>query len=1031
MTTHEPVSDEIFDQRARVILDRHEAYASEADIRAAIHSFLIETRLAEEDDIELESAAGSGRMDLRSSDLAIEVKRRIGERLNARQENKDQLDEYLATLEREGQPSRLGILTDGKYWLIRRPGADWNISRPYSFVLESAEQGIPLYEWLRDESQAIEGRNIIPSEEEVKNRLGPGPRFDRAFDDLRALYDPHREEPTVIVKRDLWHDMLAAALGIAFAEETDIDDLFLRHTYLSAVVGMAVQSAFDIDIEREAALNPERLLRGDAFVDATSVRGVIESDFFTWPVEVGGDEWIRGIARRVARFDWVRADADIASYLYETVIPPAERKRLGEYYTPDWLARAIVDHIVADPINQRVLDPACGSGTFLFWAIRRFVDAARTAGQSPGDILRNLLTHVVGIDVHPVAVHLARATWTFGAREAINESRNAAEAVDITVPVYLGDSLQLQADMLPMFGADSVLIRAPVTEDEDGLLRFPRSLVQEPERFDGLMARISEELRQGHDGQLALHDAGITDPAEVATLTETLAVLHKFHQLGRDHIWAYFARNHVRPAELETRPVDVIVGNPPWLTHGMAAPDIADHLKSLSQRYDIWVGTPAYAGRQNLASLFYARVVDLYLREGGTIGMVLPHTALQSGQFRKWRSGDWDSARVAFDAAQPWDLAAIEPNTFFPVPSCVVFAKRIGPDQMPRALPESADRWRGEPGGDYDDFEHEGIPLYDTSGDYQSPYAGRARAGAVFMPRRLVLVDEIQQSGPLAAAGTMTVSPRVSGRDKNPWKSLDLADMEERPVERGHLFQVHAGTTVVPYGLLEPETAFVPISEESGMIHRTENGDLFGIDPQSVGPLARERWRAANRHFDQHKPANKDLTLLGQLDFIGQLSAQIPAAKRPRYRVVYGQSGEPTAAIVRDRDCLIDYTLFWIGCKSLAEAHYLIAILNSRTLLDAVRPLATMGWGDSPHHVQKHIWRLPIPEFDAHDPRHLELSELGKAVEPLARQVVRGLLGVRGSSSTGVDALRRELRAWRDDSPEAQKVEERVSSLLA
>ena len=299
------------------------------------------------------------------------------------------------------------------------------------------------------------------------------------------------------------------------------------------------------------------------------------------------------------------------------------------------------------------------------------------------------------------------------------------------------------------------------------------------------------------------------------------------------------------------------------------------------------------------------------------------------------------------------------------------------------------------------------------------------------MPRRLVLVDEIPQSGPLAAAGTMTVSPRVSGRDKNPWKTLDLADMEERPVERGHLFKVHAGTTVVPYGLLEPETAFVPISEESGTIHRAEDGDLFGIDPQSVGPLARERWRAANRHFDRHKPANKDLTLLGQLDFIGQLSAQLPEAKRPRYRVVYGQSGEPTAAIVRDRDCLIDYTLFWIGCKSLAEAHYLIAILNSRTLLDAVRPLATMGWGDSPHHVQKHIWRLPIPEFKPEDVRHREISGLGKAVEPLARQVVRDLVSVRGSGNKGVDALRRELRTWRDGSPEAQKAEEQVRALLA
>ena len=30
----------------------------------------------------------------------------------------------------------------------------------------------------------------------------------------------------------------------------------------------------------------------------------------------------------------------MAAILYETVIPPEERRQLGEYYTPDWLALA-------------------------------------------------------------------------------------------------------------------------------------------------------------------------------------------------------------------------------------------------------------------------------------------------------------------------------------------------------------------------------------------------------------------------------------------------------------------------------------------------------------------------------------------------------------------------------------------------------------------------------------------------------------------------------------------------------------------
>ena len=67
---------------------------------------------------------------------------------------------------------------------------------------------------------------------------------------------------------------------------------------------------------------------------------------------------------------------DVAAILYETIIPPDERRQLGEYYTPNWLARSIVRELVTEPLNQHVLDPACGSGTFVAEAITHFIEAA-------------------------------------------------------------------------------------------------------------------------------------------------------------------------------------------------------------------------------------------------------------------------------------------------------------------------------------------------------------------------------------------------------------------------------------------------------------------------------------------------------------------------------------------------------------------------------------------------------------------------------------------------------------------------------
>ena len=46
------------------------------------------------------------------------------------------------------------------------------------------------------------------------------------------------------------------------------------------------------------------------------------------------------LARRLGRFDWSAVEQDVLKVLYESVIGAETRKRLGEYYTPDWLAEA-------------------------------------------------------------------------------------------------------------------------------------------------------------------------------------------------------------------------------------------------------------------------------------------------------------------------------------------------------------------------------------------------------------------------------------------------------------------------------------------------------------------------------------------------------------------------------------------------------------------------------------------------------------------------------------------------------------------
>ncbi len=104
----------------------------------------------------------------------------------------------------------------------------------------------------------------------------------------------------------------------------EFDDLFVRHTYLTMVVGIVVQATFGLDVNQIAENNPDDLLKGGQFSEATGLHGVIETDFFAWPIEVGAASLIKTIARRVARFDWSSPPTDVAATLYQTVIPAQE-----------------------------------------------------------------------------------------------------------------------------------------------------------------------------------------------------------------------------------------------------------------------------------------------------------------------------------------------------------------------------------------------------------------------------------------------------------------------------------------------------------------------------------------------------------------------------------------------------------------------------------------------------------------------------------------------------------------------------------
>ena len=119
--------------------------------------------------------------------------------------------------------------------------------------------------------------------------------------------------------------------------------------------------------------------------------------------------------------------------------------------------------MVDDPLRQRALDPSCGSGTFIETAVERII--AHAGELSAAATLRKLQENVVGIDIHPVAVQLAKATWVMAAADTIRAARAESTATGmgtdtdagaVSAPIYLGDSMQLRYDTGTLTASQSI-----------------------------------------------------------------------------------------------------------------------------------------------------------------------------------------------------------------------------------------------------------------------------------------------------------------------------------------------------------------------------------------------------------------------------------------------------------------------------------------------------------------------------------------------------------------------------------------------
>ena len=1024
----------VYDVPSQLVLEtvtrlaRRKPARPEAEIQADIYLLLTSAGLGlgTDDVVKLESPVADGtrrRIDIEAGHVVIEVKKDL--RAGNLAEYEDQLAGYVQQRCTELGSRVVGILTDGTAWKLYHLSSGSLLLVSELVLSPSSPDPDKLLVWL--ESVMATRDQIKPTPLEIEDRLGassPGHHLDHAS--LAALFAANADHPEVKLKRELWAKLLRTAFGKSFVDDPD---LFINHTLLVITAELIAHAAIGFDVSPSGGLSPIQLTSGSEF-QQSQIYGVVEADFFDWVVQVdGGQEFVAELGRRIARFAWTQVEHDVLKILYESVIDTAERRRLGEYYTPDWLADRIVNATIEDPLDSRVADPSCGSGSFLFHAIRRYLDAAEGSGTPTPTAVHDVTSHVIGMDVHPVAVTLARVTYLL----AIGLERLRSERGPLSIPVYLGDSMQWEQSRDLIGGVDRVTISTEgdsIIAGGGGVLFgddlvFPRSILGDAGRFDRLVSEMADkalEEKNKKNGTLIepiLRRFNVTEE-EAGILRTTFATMRALHQSGKNHIWGYYVRNLIRPlwlAEPDNR-VDVLIGNPPWLRYSKMTSTMQERYKTLAKPRNLLTGGLGASSR-DLSTLFVVRAVELYLKPGGKFAFVFPHGILTRRPHTGFRSGTWmtqKSEHLAVQFTETWDFANAPTATGFPNLACVAFGRRAAEARM---MASKTVRWSGRLAKADVPWSVAGQKLHHKPGEVaaldagaevpESPYKKCFRQGAILVPRMLIFVTELPASPLGAGAGRLAVTSMKTNQDDDRWKDMPAISAT---VERAFVRPIYLGESLLPYRMIEPRQAVVPVEADgSGLLDEDEIASWPGLDAW---------WSAAQSTWDGNKSESDDSTLLERIDFHGQLSAQLPTA---RLRIVYPKAGNTLpAGIVRDPAAIIDHKLYWMPAAHEIEAHYVCAVINSQTMLNNVQPLQALGLLKG-RDWDKNIFAFTFPTFDPSSLLHQDLAELGEKAETIAATVDI-------SAARSFQAKRKLVAAALNDAGISPSIEELVSQLV-
>jgi hypothetical protein len=844
-------------------------------------------------------------------------------------------------------------------------------------------------------------------------------------------------------------DRILGDLYSTFQDRTFAETVYVLHTYvaLAAKLVAAEVLAFQnqqpdwrpsqwAHLDRTALVRRLLRLESGELSDQLGAPGLLASDLFDWYAHDAEHdpellEALRHALALMSRLAWARiANAggmkiDLLRDLYQSVVPRPLRKSLGEFFTPRWLAEYVfaqgltlaegedVELSTTKPL-PRILDPSCGSGTFLVAAMRTGLRRLDQQEQGENPVALEALTNaVIGFDINPVSALMSRVNLLLALGD------RAGAMAEVSFRIYQADSIVLprvETQLEIGDGGDVVTVSTAV-----GDFRLAAVLMT-PDRMAVLRRNLESSLRSDSSPELFLRalkaelanesDLSEEDQKVIASTAGTLFDdLVRLRDEERDDVWARVLEQFVAPYFLE--PVDLVVGNPPWVSWK----NLPDAWKERSE--PIWRGWGLWrtrSGRQgaplsDISTLLVARSLVTYA-PNGVVAMLLPQSAQLAdpggNAFRRSRLrpdiGDnaaEGNVNVPFRVLRGDDFVSINP--FSPDAANMTIALYFKPSiepsfpipfrvwrRVPRARLRSEWSWqRANQVLIPEDTSIEPVDSHDVTSPWgRSPEDGSLPLRPRHDPGPYALGRGYETRGldGLFTFEVLTARPegdrrhiRVQNdpeagdntRDEEPRQGVVEADLLWPLVKGEDVTRWNVATTgrywFVPYTVAHGEAKPVTVDDLAQTYTRT-----FRYVQPWLGRYGERSMYQATISDEFPWALSGPIEHLqdeGALLFVRYIGAPVAAVREP---LLDEKLGRKTLPIPNNKS-----NIFY--ASSSDEAYFLAALINSSPAQRALARFA-VSTGVTPAAIA----RLPIPRFDPDIPSHFELANAGRSASEAA-----------------------------------------------